>query len=439
MSGLLQDKKIVIIGANAGIGSMTRYAIEIFSNRICEIADNDNSKKNRRLGKYTIKSVDYVIGLYGIGAFYVLATLKKHTSLENQLERYGLIRSTHYEYLFCLEEVYNPNKYAWYRRINIKNGMYYPTRLRLELSSFCNLQCVYCRYHSVHFRETQKGCNKNLTMGLLRKIIDEAKEWGTVSEILNVQKGEMFCNPEWYLMLKYIKSEMTIDRFHFSTNGMLLNKKNVDLLMSIGFNKLVIVISLDGQNEEDNNRLRIGANFNVVKENIDYLLKCKNESTEVLIQNTQFLTNENYINYIDGDGIELRDDNYLKCVFGNSVEINTYAALATRDKDIDEAICRNESVSLKRAPIRTSVEGCILPLCELSVDSEGYVVVCGCEPCGEYYRLGNVSKTRLIDIWNNEYMNSVRRYYRDGLEVPLCKRCISNAMEEVGSQVYVVE
>lgn len=433
----IKGKKIILVGADAGIGSLTRYSIEIFKGNIITIVDNDSHKQGNYIDDICIEKVQEAVSAYRDKAFYVITTKKKHKNLEKQLDDLGLEKGKNYEYLFCISEYFNPNRYSWYCKSIVKNGFYYPTRLRLELSSYCNLKCVYCRYHSAYYNTLPQGCNKNLSMELLEKIINEANEIGTIKEILNVQKGEMFCNPEWYAMLKYIRNNIEIDRFHFSTNGMMLKNDVVDRLMQLGFSELVIVVSLDGLTGEENDRLRVGGNYDIIKKNIEYLLEHKTANTKVLIQNAQMLTNE-FFDYYENNGfLEMDESNYLFEDFANDVEMNIYATLATGDEYIDSEICKQEDVSVKKACIRQMVEGCNLPLNEIAIDSEGYIVVCGCEPWGELYRLGNIRDEKMIEIWNNDFMKGMRKKYSEGIEIPLCKKCISNALSKNGSEVFV--
>ena len=437
MYEFIKEKKIILVGADEKNGSLTRYAIDIFKGNIVAIVDNDINKQGHYINDIRIEEVQKAVLDYKKNAFYVITTKKSYTSLEMQLESFGLERSKNYEYLFCMNDLFNPNIYSWYSKSLIKNGIYFPTQLRLELSSYCNLKCVYCRYHSTYYKTLPQGCNKNLSMEHLKQIINEANEIGTIREILNVQKGEMFCNPKWYEMLKYIRENIEIDRFHFSTNGMMLKKDAVDKLMYLNFPELVIVISIDGSSGNENDRLRIGANYKLIKNNIKYLIRHKTENTKVLIQNTQMLTNVIF-DYYENNGFLKKDDsNYLLQDFGKDVEINTYATLATGEEIIDKNICEQENVFVKKVCIRQPVEGCNLPLDEIAIDSEGYVIVCGCEPWGELHRLGNIKNEKMIDIWNNGFMNDIREQYKTGNEVALCRHCISNALSNIGSKVFV--
>ena len=129
------------------------------------------------------------------------------------------------------------------------------------------------------------------------------------------------------------------------------------------------------------------------------------------------------------DNVELAVDenNYLKKVFGNDVDVQRYSALITGHEEIDKRIEQEEKVYVEYIH-KIASTGCPLPLLELTIDSEGYVCVCGCEPWGQLLRIGNIKDGLLLDIWNNKKMQEIRGYYKVGNEVPLCKHCVLNAL-----------
>lgn len=422
-------KKIIIVGVGLKKRSLFHYILSQLNEKnynVVGIADNDKTKQGIYDGDYCIEAVEDCIRKNG-NVFIIISTIKEYDSLTNQMQDLKLVRGEDYEYAFCMEEIFNANSYAFYKNAIVKNGLYYPSSVRLEMSSRCNLQCIYCRYHSVYMRQLPKGCNSDLDFATFKEIIKQINDIGTVTEILNVQKGEMLCNPKWFEMLHYILEYSSIRRFHFSTNGMFLSKDVVQKLIALNFDELSVTISLDGYDSAENDRLRKNAKFAVIEENVKYLLEKRSKNMKIQFQNTQLL-NEDDVNRVK-DNVELAVDenNYLKKVFGNDVDVQRYSALITGHEEIDKRIEQEEKVYVEYIH-KIASTGCPLPLLELTIDSEGYVCVCGCEPWGQLLRIGNIKDGLLLDIWNNKKMQEIRGYYKVGNEVPICKHCVLNAL-----------
>lgn len=425
----MELKKVVLVGASTKKNSLFSYILKKLLNLKIEIVgifDNDDKKWGMNIQNIVVGNVEDGIK-QNEDAFIIICTIKEYKSLTIQMERLGKVKGQHFEYAFRIDQLFNPNEYAYYKNINKKGELDYPNSIRIELSSYCNLKCIYCRYHSKLLNELPNGCNHNMSFELFKEVVDQINRIGTINKVLNVEKGEMFCNPNWYEMIQYLADNTEIKQFHFSTNGMLLSKENVDKLLKLNFDSISITISLDGYSIEENELLRHGSDFSIIEENVRNLLKKKTDKIVVQIQNTQFLTQEDMSVY--KKNIQLSSsESYLKEIFGMDLTVERFATLVTNYDEIDNKICQKYNVHSENVELVHS-EGCPLPLKELTIDSEGYICVCGCEPQGQLERIGHISENDILKVWNNKIMKKIRSCYKNGEVVPMCKNCISNAME----------
>lgn len=432
----LSEKKILLFNVGYWKESIYSYTVRILQEEGMEILgvfDNDNAKQGRRcpLDKYVIENPEELENRYkeanaGQGCFVIITDVAERDTIEKQMKCYGLERGRDWEYIFCLNELFNANKYAQFVYECKKEGIYYPNSARLELSSYCNLKCIYCGYHSAEFDSLPQGCNKNLEFDTLKVIVDQLNQIPSICIVRNVQKGEMFCNPIWYEMVSFMATELKwVELFHFSTNGILLSKENVDKLMTLKFKKISITISLDGYDGHENDRLRIGSDYNRIRENILYLLSRKDDRIFVRIESAKILNARDL--ELFKKGLRLDGKDYLHADYGEQVEYWRVPALAG-NQEINQKICEQEGAYVETISQHNYI-GCPLPFTEIAIDSEGFVCICGCNPAGNLYRVGNVLKENMLEIWNKKIFNTIREQYADGKTVKLCNRCISNGCE----------
>lgn len=126
----------------------------------------------------------------------------------------------------------------------------YPRRLVFELTNACNLNCVMCGRNDAYFKPTV------FNIDWINKFNDILNK---VEEVTLMGWGEPTMHPQFINILKKLNQYNV--RKYFCTNGMKLG----ELRESIFENKVdIIAISLDGANEETNNKIRKGSDFNEI-------------------------------------------------------------------------------------------------------------------------------------------------------------------------------
>jgi MoaA/NifB/PqqE/SkfB family radical SAM enzyme len=142
-----------------------------------------------------------------------------------------------------------------------------PSRIQLEPTFKCNLNCVYCGRHLKQF-----DYSSELSDEKWKEIAKSVVNIGFRSVILSGE-GEVFSEPKRTLMLiKYFK-EHDIDGSIIS-NGTLLYENIIKTLVELGWNDLVI--SVDGSNPKLHDSLSgIKGSFEKVKNNLTLLKKYK--------------------------------------------------------------------------------------------------------------------------------------------------------------------
>lgn len=118
-----------------------------------------------------------------------------------------------------------------------------PAYLLLDLSGYCNTDCVYCYRHSPwnqsYWDQIKAKHTGFLDLADARQIIEEAAELN-VQRILLVGAGEPLMHPQFQSIMDILKSRGI--QYNFSTNGLLLNRY-YDGLLNGTCNTITISIS----------------------------------------------------------------------------------------------------------------------------------------------------------------------------------------------------
>lgn len=127
----------------------------------------------------------------------------------------------------------------------------------IEPYNICNLRCIMCPYSKM----TRK--KELMSMGLFKKIVDDAKEVGSSTITLQVY-SEPLLDPFLVDRIRYIKKSGM--KAGFFTNATLLNEKMSEEILSSGLD--FIKFSVDAGNKRDYEKIRVGGDWEKVKNNI---------------------------------------------------------------------------------------------------------------------------------------------------------------------------
>jgi len=129
--------------------------------------------------------------------------------------------------------------------------------ITIEPYNVCNLRCVMCPYPKM------KRAKELMSMELFKKIVSEAKELGYTTVTLQMY-SEPLLDPHIIERIKFVKSLGM--KAGFFTNAMLLDGKMADALLDSGLDW--IKFSVDAGSKEDYDKIRIGGDWERVKNNI---------------------------------------------------------------------------------------------------------------------------------------------------------------------------
>jgi pyruvate-formate lyase-activating enzyme len=298
-------------------------------------------------------------------------------------------------------------RYMEYRRLwtelpAVQKVPDFPLHLDIETTTMCNLSCTMCGRTRMIGRGELSGREK-MEFDEFMDIIDQAAKGGVYSIKLNYL-GEPLVHPDVVRQVRYAKEHGIVDVM-FNTNGMLLNRKMSSELLEAGLDKLFL--SFDSPYPEAYERIRVGANFEKVMENLRYFYSLKREKyPHVQVRVSMVMMD-------DASGVI---EDYVK-LFSGTVD----------------AIGFDECRDIGDISVKPVIEGfsCAQLFQRMFLRCGGDVIVC----CGDHmsrYAAGNWKKEKLKNIWQGECYTRIRTAHMRGRYhlIPICGICTVPAAQE---------
>ncbi|MCJ7616102.1 MAG: radical SAM protein [Desulfobacterales bacterium] len=274
----------------------------------------------------------------------------------------------------------------------------FPTKLHIEITNVCNLGCIMCPRS---YMSRKKGM---MDMGLFKKIINESK--GKVEFIYLHLFGEPLMHPHIIDMIKYCKEAGIFTGL--ATNATLLDNVKSKEIANSGLD--FMVISFDGINKEEYEKIRRGGNYEKTLEYIKGFLQIKGKKPHTVLQLI-------YMNFT-------RDKIKEYTNFWGSFNIE-----AVRIKPLQTWSGEIENINeLSTKEYFKGQKPCDRPWRHLCILWDGTATPCEFDFNGAY-PLGNIRDQSIEEIWNNERIIELRNQHisHNINEVKICKSCTYQA------------
>ena len=382
-----------------GVGNQKRniatYLLENADN-IIAVVDNDIKKQGKKLknGLY-IQSVKEIIPLKNEEDTYIIITAyAAYEEMKRQLLDLGWDEN---RIIVAAQDRFFISSYEYKCHLNyvdLRNPT--PTILNIELSGYCNCKCIYCPFHGiVNLKEGHKGL---MDMKTMDAIISQIKKVPTIKTVDTTGPGEIFINKQWFELLQKLLSETQIEEVIMYTNGMLLTEENTHKITLLNAKKVQVEVSIDGENAVENDKYRIGAKYNTIKENIykakEIFDKTKKDIeliiTNCCVSNLEEIENENYVinskentvpRYIQEDFPNIKSVSQKTFFYGYDVDLEIFNKVKVKWKD-QESRCMNLFY-------------------RIAIDYAGNLLRCSCGQAG-IESIGTVFDDNILKIWEEE-------------------------------------
>lgn len=272
----------------------------------------------------------------------------------------------------------------------------FPLHLDFETSTSCNLRCQFC------FQSYDPPQSQKLDFDAYARVIDE----GAVNDLYSIKlqyRGEPTLDKRLPEFVAYAKESGIIDVM-FNTNATLLTENLIYKLIEGGLDK--IICSVDGYTKKTYEKIRVGANFETVLANIKNLQRIKKElgvlkpTLRVQMVDTALthLQKDSYVNFWG----KIADHVAIENLEDYNIQEESYAFLP----DFHCAQLWQRLLIL--------ADGDVIPCCRATRGGNEKLEV-----------LGNISESKIKDIWNGNQMKKIRLLHKVGAshQIRMCRLC----------------
>ncbi len=289
-----------------------------------------------------------------------------------------------------------------------------PYNVALEISSFCNLKCVYCA-HSINHGQYEG----NMTDELLDRILhDLAKFPRKIKKVNLFGFGESLCHPKFPEIVGMVNRAGVADAVEFTTNGVLLTKDRINKIIENG-GVQTIRISLQGINASAYKRFcGVDIDFEKFLRNLRYLyeqrgnMKVRMKIADIALKDIP--DGEERFRDVFGD---IADSIYIEHI----LPIYTGMDYDSIDEDINKDVLDGR-MHVHQENIN---KVCHRAFYRMRLRANGDVTAACCDATQDV-RYGNVWKDSLYNIWNGKAHRRFLKLQLEGkrFEHLYCKECM---------------
>lgn len=307
--------------------------------------------------------------------------------------------------------------YIYRYRFNAYPGRFkiglFPLDVIVEAANICNLRCGMCFQVDKDLPVPKTTKVPFMSMDTFKKIVDECAKNGLPALKLS-WRGEPMLNRNFTEMLRYAKLKGILEVTSL-TNATLMNETICREIVAARLDQLVI--SVDGFTKETYEKIRVGADYNVVMNNIMTLLKIRGKAFKPFIRLQ-----------------------YTESPINRHETQDFYSYWKDRVDEITISYCQDFGSPEKNSALDTPVHEfcCKQPFQRLAVMTDGTVCVCATDVMGSL-SVGNINDSSLKELWLGPKINQLREQHRSGKYFlsPMCRICAHNVFKanEVASRL----
>ncbi len=307
---------------------------------------------------------------------------------------------------------FDPRFYLYRYRFNTYSKRFkigaFPLDVIAETANLCNLRCVMC-FHAdnpeQHLPVTETTNVRLMAMDTFKKIVDECAKNGLPALKLS-WRGEPMLNKKFTEMLRYAKAKGILEVTSL-TNATLMNETICREIVSAKLDQ--IIISIDGFTKETYEKIRIGADFDEVMNNVMTLIKIRNKASKPFIR-----------------------IQYTESAVNRHETADFYAYWKDKVDEVTISYCQDFGSPDKNNPGNVPIhEFCCEQIFQrLVVMTDGTVNVCATDVMGNL-AIGNVHDSSLFDLWHGPKLSKLRELHRSGKYylMPMCRICANNTFK----------
>jgi radical SAM protein with 4Fe4S-binding SPASM domain len=332
--------------------------------------------------------------------------MSSQTITTDKLKAYNYSRYENVDDYLCnlKGEKFLEYRKRWKAASSMEKEFDFPVFLVFETMFKCNLKCIMC-YHS-NSNKSAYDYDGRLPTEAFERIMKECS--GRYSPSLTIGgTSEPLLDVRLPDMLALARDSGFMDTM-INTNATLLSESISRKLIKSGLTR--IRIGFDGATAETYEKIRIGASFHRVKDNILNFIKIRNK------MGSRFPIVRVSCVHLSENDKEIQDFITFWKPHADYVSIQRYKPHEfTEDRERDKMGAGKRVIGNVK---------CSQPFERLYIRGNGDVHAC----CSMVYgpRVGSIFNSSVSDIWNSEKMKQLRWQLKNGTldKIPTCKACM---------------
>lgn len=284
----------------------------------------------------------------------------------------------------------------------------FPLYIMTEMTFTCNYRCPQCVLGDNSIQKELMPSSSVMSFELFKKIIDEGKKHNCKSLCVNNTNEPLLVKdlPE---RIEYARKQGFLDIL-MNTNGELFNEENSEKMLRSGLTRLMI--SVDAHSSETFSKIRVGGNYEKVKQNILRLVEIRNKlGLKLPLIRTSFVLQKDNQHELE----EFKEFWETKVDY---VHIQEYAKPHEESQDFRIDNHKPDIVENFR---------CDQPWNRVMIRADGAI-----HPCCSFYtyelKMGNVTNSSIHEIWNSENFKNLRKLHSEGRyrDNETCAKCLGS-------------
>lgn len=285
---------------------------------------------------------------------------------------------------------------------NLDECFYFPKYLTIETCNNCNARCIMCP-------KGIKGTGNIQLMddSIFNKVLVELSQYKDWIEMICLNSdGEPLLDKKLAQRIKALKN-IGIKHINISTNGALLTKQKIQELIESGLDD--IRISIDGYKKETYEKIRIGLDYDIVRENVLNLIKIRNAMLSNMSIRIRMVELE--------ENIKEREDwlNFWSSQIGKIDKVQIMPMHTWSGKITSEDSLQIEYYSDKP---------CISVFSSFTINYDGIVQLCDSD-IEQQEVMGNINEESIQGIWQGEKFEKIRDWHINSKRnnISICRGC----------------
>ncbi len=282
------------------------------------------------------------------------------------------------------------------------NKLEFPNRVTVELTNRCNVSCTFCHRQVINM---ELG---DMSFELYKKIIDEMAEHVPI-KMVPFFRGESIMHPQFVEFMKYAKQK-GIGPIQLFSNGLIFNKAIAEAVIEAKVD--FVSFSLDTVDKDIYKDSRVLGNLEVSMENVRQFGQLCKEYREKGID-----VPEVQVSTVDLDIYRPKQQEFIDYWKKYVDVVRIYEEHDENGRFVKKEVSDKLSYISERRP-------CHKLYSDMIIYWDGRIALCNYD-WDETHALGDANKQSLVEIWNSEIYENIRRMHETDTisDDYLCSKC----------------